>query len=154
MFKIIEAQSQEEINIAKKLFQEYASSIDFNLCFQNFDEELKEIQTMYSPPYGCLLLAYLDNKPIGCVAFRKLEDDKCEMKRMYVKPQYRNKGVGRTLAEKIIEKAKSAGYKKMRLDTASTMKEALSLYRSLGFKEIQPYIHNPIKGTIFLELNL
>lgn len=154
MLKLIEAQSPEEIDIAKVLFQEYASSLDFCLCFQHFNEELKEIQTIYSPPHGCLFLAFFDNQPAGCVALRKLEDDICEMKRMYVKPKFRSKGIGRALTEKIIEKAKSAGYKKMRLDTVSTMKEAISLYRSLGFKEIQPYTHNPIKGALFLEINL
>jgi ribosomal protein S18 acetylase RimI-like enzyme len=154
MLKIIRVERKENIEIVKKLFLEYASSLGFNLCFQNFDRELEDLPGDYSPPKGCLLLAIYDEKVVGCVALRPITDTICEMKRLYVKPEFRGKGIGRKLATEIIEEARKIGYKYMRLDTIPSMKEAISLYYSLGFKEIDPYRYNPIEGAMFMELKL
>ncbi|MGH2575440.1 MAG: GNAT family N-acetyltransferase [Ignavibacteria bacterium] len=137
-----------------KLFTEYAESLGFDLCFQNFDKELAGLPGDYSAPEGRLILAFHNKKPAGCVALRKLSKKICEMKRLYVRNNFRGKGIGRILAEKIIEEAGNAGYKRMRLDTTPKMKEAIKLYKSLGFKKIKPYTFNPIKGALYMELRL
>ena len=145
------------------MFEEYAESLDFELDFQEFDIELKEIHTIYAPPAGCLLLARENEKAIGCVALRKIDKKICEMKRLYVNPNHRGKDISRMLAEQIIQEAKQIGYFRMRLDTVPSMKIARSLpsmkiarslYRSLGFTEIEPYRFNPIGGTSFMELKI
>jgi len=138
----------------KKLFKEYAGSLDFDLGFQNFDEELANLPGEYVPPTGCLLLATYQDKAAGCVALRRIDEGACEMKRLYVQPKFRRRGIGRALAEAIIERAKKAGYKRMRLDTAPTMDAAKDLYESMGFKEIDAYRYNPLKGAVFMELTL
>ena len=126
----------------------------FDLCFQNFDKELAELPGEYTPPDGRLIIAIIEKKIVGCVALRKLADGICEMKRLYVKPVYRGKGIGKRLAKFIIEEGKKIGYTYMRLDTVPAMKEAIALYCSMGFYEIKPYRENPIEGAMFLELNL
>ena len=154
MLRIIRAESKKQIEQAKILFSEYASSLGFDLSFQDFQDELKNIPGEYSPPSGCLLLAVEDEEVTGCVALRDLGDDVCEMKRLYVRPRFRGKRVGRALAMAIIEKAGKIGYDKMRLDTVPSMKEAIGLYRALGFKEITLYRYNPLHGALFMELRL
>lgn len=151
---IVLVDGEELIAEVSRMFLEYASSLDFDLCFQNFDQELRELPGEYARPSGRLILALYDGMPVGCVALRRLEEGICEMKRLYVKPPYRGKGIGRELAEKIISEAKSIGYRKMRLDTISTMIEATTLYKSLGFREIGPYRPNPIEGARYFELIL
>jgi len=151
---IIKARSKRDINIIKELFQEYADSLGFSLDFQNFDKELKGLPGDYAPPEGCLLLAYAGNQAVGCVGLRKISKGICEMKRMYVRKKYRGKGIGKKLANKIIKEARRIGYERMRLDTISTMVEAINLYKSMGFKEIEPYYYNPIEGTKYMELKL
>jgi ribosomal protein S18 acetylase RimI-like enzyme len=136
------------------LFKEYASLLGVDLCFQDFERELKELPGEYAEPDGCILLALLDSTLAGCVALRPFELDVCEMKRMYVRPMFRRKGIGRALAQKVIAEAKQRGYKKMRLDSLPTMTEAQALYRSLGFREIVAYRPNPIHGATFLELRI
>ncbi|MBW2092721.1 MAG: GNAT family N-acetyltransferase, partial [Deltaproteobacteria bacterium] len=116
--------------------------------------ELVNLRRIYGPPNGCLLLCVYQNQIAGCVALRKQENETCEMKRLYVKPQFRGTGVGRILAEAIIKKALKMGYGRMRLDTVPAMERARTLYRSLGFFEIEAYRHNPIEGAIFMELRL
>jgi putative acetyltransferase len=133
---------------------EYAKSLNFDLCFQGFDKELHTLPGEYSPPEGRLLLAEYEDTIIGCIALRKLENGICEMKRLYIQPEYRNLGIGRTLTEILITEARLIGYAKMRLDTIPSMKEAKKLYRVLGFKEINPYRFNPIPGALYMELNL
>lgn len=152
--KIIPVESEKLLNHVQELFKEYAASLGFDLCFQNFDKELTELPGEYSPPDGRLLLALYDNEIVGCVALRRLSKNICEMKRMYVRPKFRGKGIGRYLSQTIIEKAREMGYKSMRLDTIPSMKEAIVLYKSLDFKKIKPYRHNPIKSAMFMELLL
>ena len=154
MLKILDARTGENLEIIKKLFEEYAESLGFDLSFQNFNEELANLPGEYALPTGCLLLAMYKNEVAGCVALRRIDKTICEMKRLYVRPQFRRQGIGRTLAEAVIERAKRAGYKQMRLDTAPTMNAARNLYESLGFEEIDAYRYNPLKGSVFMELIL
>jgi putative acetyltransferase len=136
------------------LFEEYAASLGFDLGFQDFERELRELPGDYAAPRGVLLLAQIRTRAIGCVAVRPLAADICEMKRLYVRPEYRGTGAGRALAEAAIVVGRKLGYARMRLDTVPTMAAARGLYRALGFREIPPYRHNPIPGTAFMELEL
>lgn len=146
--------SDELIEKTKRIFREYQESIETDLCFQKFEEELASLPGKYSYPQGRLYLAFIDNEIVGCVALRPMNDVNCEMKRLYVCPEYRGLGFGRILAEKIISDAKEIGYKKMFLDTLDTMVSAVNLYKKLGFKDAHEYCFNPIKGAIFLVLDL
>ncbi len=154
LLTIRNAHEGEALAAARQLFEEYAASLDISLCFQGFDEELSRLPGAYAPPHGRLLLACRGKESAGCVALRPLEPDTCEMKRLYVRPAYRSSGVGRLLAERVIDEAGTAGYRRMRLDTLPTMGAALHLYRRLGFRQIAPYTANPVKGAVFLELHL
>ena len=151
---IIAGHSAEHLGTVRELFGEYARSLEIDLCFQGFDDELAELPGRYAPPAGRLLLAVEGATPTGCVALRGIGDGTCEMKRLYVRPAFRRKGIGRLLAGRIIGDAREIGYQRMRLDTLSSMKGALALYQSLGFKRIEAYYHNPSAGAVFLELNL
>lgn len=136
------------------LFQEYADSLDFELDFQDFREELATLPGKYAPPLGSILVARENGETVGCVAVRPLGEEICEMKRLYVKPAHRGKKVGRALAVAIIEEAKRLGYRVMRLDTVEAMKEASALYRTLGFQPIDAYTYNPLPGAMYFELKL
>ena len=139
---------------ARRLFKEYEASLDVDLRYQGFEQELAALPGAYAPPRGRLLLAADDSVPAGCVALRPLGGDVCEMKRLYVCPAARGRRVGRLLAETVIREARLIGYSRMRLDTLPSMKEALALYRALGFEEIAPYYASPVAGTRFMELAL
>jgi ribosomal protein S18 acetylase RimI-like enzyme len=153
--KLIQAQSAEEIDRARELFEEYAGGLGIDLCFQSFDKELAGLPGGYVPPAGRLLIAIDEHQAAGCVALRKIADGVCEMKRLYVRPGFRGKGLGHTLAEAIILTAREIGYQRMRLDTLpGKMDRAIAMYRSLGFKEIGPYYSNPVEGALFMELEL
>jgi len=150
-----QAESPAQIVQARELFLEYAQSLGFSLCFQNFDHELASLPGDYAPPDGRLLLAECEGQLAGCVALHKLEAHICEMKRLYLRPQFRGKGRGRALAERIIAEARLTGYQRMRLDTVGpVMKDAVALYRKLGFTEVAPYRPNPMAGTLYMELEL
>jgi predicted N-acetyltransferase YhbS len=147
--------SADEMEPVRTLFREYAASLGFDLCFQNFEQELAELPGQYAPPSGCLLLATVGDEPAGCVALKKLADGVGEMKRLYVGSRHRGTGLGRILAEQVIREAKRLGYQAIRLDTIpSKMGSAVALYRSLGFREIPAYCFNPIPGASFMELRL
>ena len=145
----------EHIDAARTLFKEYEAGLGISLCFQNFADELKNLPGDYAPPDGRLLLAVEDDQLAGCIALRKLADGACEMKRLFVRPTHRATGLGRFLAESIIDEARKLGYTQMRLDTIpGKMDKAIALYQSLGFVEIEPYRQNPVAGAKFMELKL
>ena len=150
-----QAESPSQIAQARELFLEYAKSLGFSLCFQNFDKELANLPGDYAPPDGRLLLAGYDGQLAGCVALHRLTPEICEMKRLYLRPQFRGKRLGRILADRIIAEARQIGYQRMRLDTVEPiMKDAVAMYRKIGFREIAPYCANPIAGALYMELEL
>src|SRR4051812_16134674 len=155
LIEIKVAETEADVSVARELISEFARWLAVDLSFQDFEHELEALPGKYSPPRGRLFIAYAGSEPVGCVALRPLADDICEMKRLYVRPSFQGTGLGKKLAEKIIEEARRMGYRAMRLDTiAPKMQAAVKLYRALGFKEIEPYTVNPISGVIFMELNL
>lgn len=154
-FAFEQVESPGQIAAIRELFLEYAKSLGFSLCFQNFDKELENLPGDYAPPTGRLTLVTFNALPAGCVAMHKIDEQVCEMKRLYVRPQFRGTGLGRELAEKIIAEARHIGYRKLRLDTVEPrMQTAVALYRKLGFREIAPYRANPIEGALYMELAL
>jgi ribosomal protein S18 acetylase RimI-like enzyme len=152
--KTIPAITPEQIAAARTLFREYESFLNVDLCFQDFENELAGLPGKYAPPQGALLLAVEGGQVCGCVALRKLEPEICEMKRLFVRPQYRGRGLGVKLAAAIIAEAAAKGYAAMRLDTLAQLAEAIQLYERLGFRNIDPYYHNPLPGVSFWELDL
>lgn len=140
------------------MFREYAASLAVDLCFQNFDAELESLPGEYAPPHGCLLLAFVDGKVAGCGALRRIREvdyaNACEMKRLYVRPGFRRFGLGRALAEALLDEARRSGYSHILLDTLDEMETARELYASLGFEEIPPYYFNPVAGAHYLKADL
>ena len=151
MREIIPANTPAEYAEAGILFREYAAWLNIDLCFQQFDQELEELNIMYAPPAGVILLAKQEDDVVGCVAVRKKENDVAELKRMYIQPGFRKTGLGVLLLERALAFAKEAGYRAIRLDTLSHMTPAISLYRKAGFTEIAPYYFNPEKNAVFFE---
>jgi ribosomal protein S18 acetylase RimI-like enzyme len=145
---IIEA--THDVAIVRTLLREYAAEAGVDLSFQNFDDELATLDDFYE----VILLAREGDEVAGCVALRKLDDSVCEMKRLYVRKNFRGRGAGHKLAEAVIAEARSRGYLRMRLDTLPAMTRAIALYERLGFRDIAPYRHNPVAGTRYLELEL
>ena len=154
MTQIIQAQTPGQYEWVRRLFQQYADSLGFDLEFQDFSRELAALPGEYAPPRGCILLAARKAEYVGCVALRPLESRICEMKRLYVIPDFRGRKIGSDLAQGIIAEARLCGYEHMRLDTIETMTEAKSLYLSLDFRPIKPYRFNPLDNPTYFELDL
>jgi GNAT superfamily N-acetyltransferase len=153
MIEIVHA-APEHMATIRELFLEYQRWLGLDLCFQNFSAELAALPGDYAPPAGRLLLALHDARPAGCIALRRIEGEICEMKRLFVRPEFQSLKVGRALAERVIAEARDIGYTRMRLDTLPMMTRAHSLYAALGFREIPPYRENPVPGARYLELLL
>jgi putative acetyltransferase len=154
MVQIVQTTSPEDIAAARRLFEEYAASLNISLCFQNFSEELAGLPGAYAAPRGRLLLALVDGAPAGCVALRPKEGAACEMKRLYVRPAHQGAGLGRQLVGAVITEARAIGYESMLLDTLPIMQTALKLYESIGFVRRAPYFDSPVDGNVFMELKL
>lgn len=155
MLRLTQATAQSDIEQARELFREYETGLGISLCFQNFDQELANLPGDYAPPRGRLLLAREFDQAMGCIALRPLGPTTSEMKRLFVRPEYRDRGLGRVLVEAIIEEARKIGYTHMRLDTiADRMDRAVALYKSIGFVTIPPYRNNPVDTATFMELDL
>lgn len=148
------AASAEDIGIIRGLFREYQSSLEIDLCFQNFEGELASLPGKYAPPDGRLYLAWEGDQGVGCAGLRKIAEGICELKRLYVQPSHRGRGIGRQIALEALKDAHQIGYGRVRLDTLPSMGRAQELYRNLGFKPIAPYTNNPVAGAVFLELEL
>jgi len=151
-------QSDEELEATRQIFSEYAGSLGVDLCFQNFDDELAALPGEYATPRGALMLARVDGKIVGCCAVRPLNavdyPNAAELKRLYVRKAFRRFGLGRQLAECMLDAARVAGYRCVLLDTLHDMEAARQLYVELGFKEIAPYYHNPLPGSHYLKVDL
>lgn len=154
MTRIHPTGSPEDVALARQLFVEYQRAVGVDLCFQGFQAEVAALPGAYAPPRGRLLLARVDGRPAGCGALRPLPGDAAEMKRMWVRPEFRGLGLGRALAEALLAAARAEGYRRVRLDTLPSMAEAQALYRSLGFLAVPPYNDNPYPGAIHMELAL
>jgi len=156
--RFVEPNTPEELNTVRGIFREYADSLRIDLCFQDFEAELVGLPGEYGPPRGALLLALVDEALAGCCALRPLDaaayPNACEMKRLYVRAAFRKLGVGRQLAEAILERARLFGYGCVLLDALDDMESAGALYHDLGFVEIAPYYHNPIEGAHYLKIDL
>jgi GNAT superfamily N-acetyltransferase len=153
-FEITDAAGPEDVALARALFREYADGLGVDLCFQGFERELAELPGDYVPPGGCLLLARAGTELAGCVALRPLGPGLGEMKRLYLRPAFRGRGLGRRLVEELLRRATAAGCERVLLDTLPSMTEAIALYRSLGFRDVPPYRPNPVPGAAFLEVRL
>lgn len=140
-----------ELDIVRVLFKEYLSELDEDLCFQSFDEEIEKPLKKYGPPAGSLLLAYWNNEPAGCIALQPLSEQACEMKRLFVRPQYRKFGLGEELVKKIIERGREKGYKKMVLDSLERLQPAIKLYLKHGFENTSAYYTNPLPNVVYME---
>jgi putative acetyltransferase len=140
----------DDLPTARALFEEYAAGLGVDLCFQGFAEELAGLPGRYAPPGGGLWLAEEGGAAAGCVALRALGGGTCEMKRLYVRPAFRGRGLGRLLAEHVLSAAVALGHRRIVLDTLPSMGRAIELYRSLGFTAVEPYCANPVPGALFL----
>lgn len=155
MLDLVEAKNEEDYTLAASLFREYAAQLSVDLAFQHFSEELFNIREQYGRPDGLVVLAYAGpDKLCGCFAIRKLEQEVCELKRMFLRKEYRGQGYGRKLLDSALQQGRELGYQKMRLDTLPEMQQAIALYLKMGFYDIPAYRYNPVPGTRYLEAKL
>ena len=154
MIKIYPVFTDNDYQVFRELISEYQVIMGLDLSFQNLEKELSDLPHIYGPPQGRALLAGIESEIAGCVAVRHFAEGISEMKRLYVRPKFRNQGLGRSLSLSIIEAARDLGYQAMRLDTLASMEEAVALYTALGFKRIPPYRPNPLEKPIYMELKL
>lgn len=156
MLTIVKAETPAQVVTAREMIEEYAAWLEFKLCFQGYEEEIQSLPGKYAPPSGRLLLALWDGRPAGVIALRPQEEPGvCEMKRLYVRPEFRGHQIGRILAQQVIAEAAEIGYSRIRLDTIlGKMDSAIAMYRTLGFAEISPYYKTPVGPTLFMELAL
>lgn len=151
---ILPAHTPDHLALIRNLFEEYWSSFGFTPCFQNFGAELAALPGDYAPPAGRLALAVVDDQPAGCAALRRFDTARCEAKRLWVRPQFRGHGIGRTLLDWLIAEARAAGYREIVGDTMPAMSQALAMYDRYGFERTGPYAADPTPGAIFLRLKL
>jgi putative acetyltransferase len=144
----------DRLDEVRTLFKEYHKHLGVDLCFQNYDEELANLPGYYQNPDGRLYVIYLEDKLAGCIALRRFDETRCEMKRLFVREQFRGLRLGQILAEKIIADAKAIGYKEMVLDTLASLESAVAMYRKMGFVEIPQYYDNPLDNVIYFKLTL
>jgi ribosomal protein S18 acetylase RimI-like enzyme len=144
----------EDLDNIKTLFLEYAQSLDVDLCFQDFNQELDSLPGKYAFPDGRLYIAYIGDEIVGCIALRRYDENRSELKRLFIRNGYRGIGISKSLVQKIIEDAIELEYESILLDTLNTMKPAINLYKSFGFEEIEPYYDNPLEGATYFSLNL
>jgi len=152
--RIHNAESLEFILMVRELFMEYSASLGVNFCFQGFTEELANLPGEYARPSGRLFVVLDEERAAGCGALRRLDERTCEMKRLYLRPEYRGRGIGREITDALMNAAREIGYVQMRLDTLPSLTTAIALYRALGFREIPPYWANPVPGVVFFERDL
>lgn len=138
----------------RQLFREYANSLEIDLCFQDFEQELESLPGKYAEPEGRLYIAYLDDKVAGCIALRRYDQNSAELKRLYIRNGYRGLGISKRLIQRLLQDALDIGYQSILLDTLDTMKPAINLYSSFGFEEIESYYDNPIEGAKYFKLDL
>ena len=150
----VDAITDERVAAVRELFQEYWSSFGFTPCFQGFGEELRSLPGQYGPPHGRLFLALWDAEPAGCIALRRIDEIRCEAKRLYVRPMHRGRGIAHALMNAVIASGREGGYQEMVGDTMPVMKDALRMYDRMGFERTGPYVLNPTPGAIFLRLAL
>jgi len=151
---LVRVSSGHHIRQIQELLREYQAMIGIDLCFQEFEQEVQSLPGKYAPPRGCLYLVVLNEIPAGCIALRPLNELQCEMKRLYVRPAFRGRGLAKQLTERIVDDARKIGYRQMVLDTLAMMTVAQALYHSLGFREIEPYCFNPLEGVRYMGLDL
>ncbi len=142
------------LQTARQLFSEYAAELQENLCFQSFDDELKDPLKKYGHPHGSLILAYYNDQPVACIALQPLQNGGCEMKRLYVQPQYRKHKIAAALVEALLLDGRQLGYTKMKLDTLERLQPAIHLYKKYGFIEATAYYANPLPGVVYMEKEL
>ncbi|MDI9880733.1 GNAT family N-acetyltransferase [Flectobacillus longus] len=146
--------SDQELAIVQELFEEYSLELGIDLCFQNFEQELQTLSKVYATPKGCIIILYHEQHPAGCVALKPIAEGVCEMKRLYIRPAFRGLKYGKKLAQELVSFAYKAGYSTMKLDTLTTLTDAIRLYRSMQFVETAPYVYNPLDNVLYFELNL
>lgn len=153
-YQLISLLNKEHLNMIRVLFHHYLSELDVNLCFQDIEKEIEYLPGKYGEPDGCLLLLLKNKQSVGCIALRKMSQGVCEMKRLYIEPEFRGLGLGNILVKELIERARQKSYNKMRLDTLTRLKPAIKIYETFGFKKVPAYYDNPLDEVLYYELDL